>query len=240
MAVALPDSLKTIGDKAFQNCGMLVQLEIPAGIAEIGSNAIPKQVKLYGTTGTCAQDYARENGLVFVDSTIGEETGDNQNTPVVKVITAASLFDINAVHEAAAETVEKLRENGLLAEDAVCLVMDGKSLSFDITTGNNTKDLVLSVDSEGVYTLALDYDFWFLEGFGPLVNGIDPAPYNKEMLQNFLGLISNEPMTLFNTIDMVYFSSYGLSGTSYLAVGDCYMMDGLSSVPNAWSFKIKK
>ena len=125
------------------------------------------------------------------------------------------------------------------------VVNDNKQLvgwitSFDITRGNNPKDLVLSVDSAGVYTLALDYDFWFLEGFGPLVNGIDPAPYNKEMLQNFLSLISDEPMTLFNTIDQVYFSSYGLSGTSYLAVGDCYMMDGLASVPNAWSFKIKK
>ena len=236
--VIIKDGVKEIREEAFAGCKSLAMITIPESVTKIAKNAIPKTVVIYGDKGTYAETYAKENSMIFVSETVVED--EPAEIPVVKMSGEDGLFAGETVKAAVLATVEKLREDGLIAEDFVCLTMDKERLIFDITPGNTTNDMVLSVDADGVYTLAMDYDFWFMEGFGPLVNGIDPAPYNKEMLLNFLGLISEKPAELYNTIDMVYFSSYGLSGTGYLAVGDCYMMDGLDSVPGAWSFKIKK
>lgn len=134
-----------------------------------------------------------------------------------------------------------MRSDSLISATDICIVMDSTSINVDITFENEKTDIVLYKDEDtDIYTLTLDYDFVWLEGLCSPINGIDPTPYNKDLLIALLSTVSNEPQTLFETIDLTYFSCYSLSDTEWTEVGDCYMMDGDFSADNYISYKIKK
>ena len=98
-----------------------------------------------------------------------------------------------------------LEAGGENRETDVCVTMDATTIKVDITFDNSDIDLMLSLDeSTNIYTLVFDYNFIWLEGFGPKVNGKDPAVYNKELLIATLGMVSDELMALFDRIDFLF------------------------------------
>ena len=68
--VEIPSSVTSIGYAAFPCCYNLSKIEIPASVTEIEQYAFDSCNKLkiiYGTQGSYAQTYAKENGYQFVD-----------------------------------------------------------------------------------------------------------------------------------------------------------------------------
>ncbi|MBQ9126707.1 MAG: leucine-rich repeat protein, partial [Thermoguttaceae bacterium] len=59
---------KEIGWHAFANCDALKSVAIPASVREIGDEAFAdcaSDLTLYGAAGSVAEEYARENNLRF-------------------------------------------------------------------------------------------------------------------------------------------------------------------------------
>jgi len=149
--------------------------------------------------------------------------------------------EVSKVENAFASLVQKLRADGLVKNTEVCVVMDANSIKADITLDTTDADLELAKDSDtGVYTLKLDYDFVWLEGFCPAINGIDPANYNRELLLVMLSVISDKPQEIFDIIDQTYFSSYVLGDKEWTEAGGCYMMDGESVCEDYFAYKLTK
>ena len=161
-------------------------------------------------------------------------------TPIVQAVGDVDASAYQKVESAFENIVNTMRTDGLISSDAVCIIMDANSIKVDITFDSEEIDILLCKENDNVYTLILDYDFIWLEGFSTAINGIDPAPYNRELLLALLGVVSSEPQTLFDTIDLTYFSSYSLSGTEWTQVGDCYMLDGDMVVDDFISYHITK
>ena len=76
--IALPESLKTVGDWAFEDCFALKEIYVPAGVTAIGDGAfgyyyveegdvdlLLEGFLLVGETGSAAETYATENGITF-------------------------------------------------------------------------------------------------------------------------------------------------------------------------------
>jgi hypothetical protein len=64
-SVTLPETLASIGDQAFIECPALAELTIPASVREIGSEAFSKETCLLVHAGSCAEQFAKENGYVY-------------------------------------------------------------------------------------------------------------------------------------------------------------------------------
>ncbi len=181
------------------------------------------------------------------DSASGTDNSDSsasQGSTTVAIVQVNGNVDsakVTAVETSFTPIINALREKGMIGATDVCVTIDESAIKFDITPNNDTIDLALYTTDEanGIYTFALDQNLWYLEGFGELINGIDPAPYNKDAIHAMLGLISSQPAEIFNTIDQTYFSCYSLSVDEWTPIGDCQMMDGADSVPGAWSYLIK-
>ena len=71
----LPDSLRRIGEIAFEDCRLLKAVKLPSGVEEIGEKAFGwlddgsrkrTEFTVYGTPGTAAEDYAKQNSFTFV------------------------------------------------------------------------------------------------------------------------------------------------------------------------------
>lgn len=63
----LNDGLQTIGENALTDCKSLTKLVIPASVTEIGAQANCSLTDIYGTPGTAAEKFAKENGIAFHD-----------------------------------------------------------------------------------------------------------------------------------------------------------------------------
>ncbi len=149
------------------------------------------------------------------------------DAPIVKAIGTVDANSYKKAETAFEGIVKKLRKDGLVSSQDVCVTMDNTTVKVDITFKDTDTDLTLVKDaSSGVYTLTLDFQCVWVAGLTEKVNGIERAPYNKELLLALLSLVSEQPQALFETIDKCYFSSYSLSDTDWTAVGDCYMRDG--------------
>lgn len=161
-------------------------------------------------------------------------------TPVITKIGNVDATDYNKAEALFTNIVKKMRADGLIDKSDICVVMDSSSIKVDITFNNATTDLVLSKDENKIYTLTLDRDFEWLEGFATTINGIDTALYNKDLLIALLSTMTEDPEIIFETIDRTYHSSYSLSETEWTEVGDYDMRYGKETVPNTFVYEIKK
>ena len=108
------------------------------------------------------------------------------------------------------------------------------------TFDNTDIDLMLQKDARTkIYTLTFDYNFTWLEGFGPTVNGKDPALYNKELLLAILSMVSDEPEVVFDRIDLDCFSPASLSGTEWTEIGDCFIKSNGMKVYEYLSYSLE-
>jgi len=161
--------------------------------------------------------------------------------PIVRVDGDVDKAEVSKVESAFESLVKKMRADGLVKETDVCVVMNADSIKADIALGSADADLELIKDvATGIYTLKLDWNFIWLEGFGEKINGIDPATYNKELLLALLSVVSEEPQKIFDIIDQTYFSSFALSDKEWTQVGDCYMIDGGGAAEDYFAYYITK
>lgn len=65
-SVELPSNLEIIEGAAFWNCNNLESIKIPKGVKLIGGSIFDKRVTIFGTTGSCAESYAKEFGNPFI------------------------------------------------------------------------------------------------------------------------------------------------------------------------------
>ncbi len=172
-------------------------------------------------------DEGNENVESEENNLIVKKDGDVDKTTYKK---AVEVFE---------DVVNKLRTDGVVKQDDICVIMDDASIKVDITLADDFTDIELRKSGD-VYSLILDYDFTWLEGFGEKINDIDPAEYNKELLLATLKIISNEPQVIFDRIDMDYHSAAGLSDTEWTEVGDCLIISDDMKVDEYISYKIKQ
>lgn len=173
------------------------------------------------------------------DTTTQDQTP--AETPIVQKVGEVEDALYQKVVSAFEGLVKKMRTDGLVKESDVCVTMDSTSIKADITFDNDDVDVTLVKDvATNIYTLTFDYNFTWLEGFGPTVNDKDPALYNKEILKAVLSMVSDEPQALFDRIDLDCFSAAGLSNSEWEEIGDCFIMSGPMEVDEYISYKITK
>ena len=169
--------------------------------------------------------------------TTEEET--TEEAPIVNDLGGVDGTEVKMIAAIFEEAVKKLRKDGIVKSSDVCVSMKDTSILVDITFDDDDTDLELTMDkSTGIYTLTLDYDFTWLEGFSDTINGNDPAPYNEELLVTLLGIISSKPNEIFDRIDLDYHSAAGLSSTEWTEVGDCFIISSDVKVDEYISYKI--
>lgn len=67
--ILLPESVKTVGSKAFSQCGNLQGIYIPASCTSIASDAFAgsnAEMLIYGSEGSVAESFASQNGYPFI------------------------------------------------------------------------------------------------------------------------------------------------------------------------------
>lgn len=165
------------------------------------------------------------------------------NSKTAPIVQKSGTVD-NATYEKAVKAfesiVKKMRADGLVKSSDVCVRMDSNTINVDITFDNTDIDLMLQKDARTkIYTLTFDYNFTWLEGFGPTVNGKDPALYNKELLLAILSMVSDEPEVVFDRIDLDCFSPASLSGTEWTEIGDCFIKSNGMKVYEYLSYSLE-
>lgn len=76
--IYIPESVTSIGDYAFSGGKLKKVLFIGQNVEKIGKDVFPKDVKIYGLSGTKICEYAKKNNLEFVD--ISADIGFKYNT----------------------------------------------------------------------------------------------------------------------------------------------------------------
>ena len=81
VSAALPDSLESIGERAFANISALRSVKIPNATKEIAKNAFSGsgQVSIIAFSGSYASAYAKENGLAYVPLTMVMMVAENDS-----------------------------------------------------------------------------------------------------------------------------------------------------------------
>ncbi len=74
-SIVIPRRVTRIGDNAFKNCVALKSVTIPKSVTQIGNSVFsyPARMTIYGISGIYAEQYAKENDIVFVNSEISAE-----------------------------------------------------------------------------------------------------------------------------------------------------------------------
>lgn len=71
-SISIPYRITTIGTKAFANCTGLAEITIPQSVTSISSDAFsyPKNMTIYGVSGSTAETFANDKGINFVAKSI--------------------------------------------------------------------------------------------------------------------------------------------------------------------------
>ena len=71
-SISIPYRITTIGTKAFANCTGLAEITIPQSVTSISSDAFsyPKNMTIYGVSGSKAETFANDKGINFVAKSI--------------------------------------------------------------------------------------------------------------------------------------------------------------------------
>ena len=82
VSVSISDEVKTIGDDVFFGCASLKTIYVPSAVKEIGRTIVPKQTVLYGENGSYIQQWAADNGRVFIpiEKLSGDVDGDGKTS----------------------------------------------------------------------------------------------------------------------------------------------------------------
>ena len=66
--IVLPESIESIGNKAFSECIQLQTIELPGGITEIGENILDgsEQTVILCSSNSTVHEYAKEHRLQFI------------------------------------------------------------------------------------------------------------------------------------------------------------------------------
>ena len=116
--IKLPNTVTNIGNYAFCGCELLKEIEIPQSVTDIGYMAIgylgfDEKVEgftIYGAVGSAAQQYAEENGFIFIEAEPDYTLGDMDENGSV------DISDLRLVLRAVCGKTE-LTENQKLAAD---------------------------------------------------------------------------------------------------------------------------
>ncbi|MBR5302874.1 MAG: leucine-rich repeat protein [Clostridia bacterium] len=63
--LCIPEGVTSIKDNAFKYCNNLQGVYLSPNVAEIGMDAFPSSITIYGESGSYAETYAAENGIAF-------------------------------------------------------------------------------------------------------------------------------------------------------------------------------
>jgi len=73
--VVFGNSLRSLGDRSFENASRLTHLYIPVSTEHIGESVLPGTVLLHGVDGSYAQAWAKGNGISFVIDDVWNVSG---------------------------------------------------------------------------------------------------------------------------------------------------------------------
>ena len=175
------------------------------------------------------------------EATTEEPTTEvSKETPIVEKIGSVDDERYNKAVNAFESIVKKMRADGLVKETDVCVKLDNDNIYVDITFDNSDVDLYVEKDSaSNVYTVTFDYYFCWIEGISPKINGMEPAPYHKELFKATLSMISDDAKTLFDRIDLDCFSESSLSDTEWEEIGDCLIKSDSFKIGEYLAYNIK-
>lgn len=132
-SIIIPDSVTSIGKCAFYECDKLTTIRLPSSVTNIGSSALGyirvikydaildayttvsnykvKNFTIYGTKGSAAETYAKENGFTFKE---GSDTTASATTKLTKKNTTIKLSKKSYVYDGKAKRpdVKVLNVNG--------------------------------------------------------------------------------------------------------------------------------
>ena len=129
-SIIIPDSMTSIGGGALEGCSSLTSIILPASVTNIGSFALgygkgydaildaviqdPEKIKnftIYGTKGSAAETYAKENGFTFKE---GSDATASATTKLTKKNTTIKLSKKSYVYDGKAKRpdVKVLNVNG--------------------------------------------------------------------------------------------------------------------------------
>lgn len=159
--------------------------------------------------------------------------------PIVKVVGNVDKAAVKKAETAFTDIVKKLRADGLVGKNDICVVMTPEMITADITLNTEAADISLVKNADGTYELRMEWDFIWLEGFCESINGKDPAKYNEELLLAMLSILADEPKEVMSLIDQSYFSSFSFGTAQWTEAGGCYIMDADGEFEKYISYRLR-
>ena len=166
-AVTIPTGVKIICDGAFGGCDRMEKIVIPSSVTQMGKNVFNKyagDLVIYGYSDSCAQKYAKENGIAFellskpdIDPPTEEPTTEKPTDPVIEVIADTKTVTIDGVSVLAAVGDVKAADVLSAARGAKLLDKSGNAVNGDmpLATGmkivfdNKTVEIAVLGDVDG-------------------------------------------------------------------------------------------
>lgn len=98
--ITIPNKVVSIGAKAFANCTNLKSVTIPKSVSGIGVDAFKNASEsfvIYGYGGTTAENYAKENGIRFVDISVKPVSAEIITMPNKLLYNVGDTLDLSGL-----------------------------------------------------------------------------------------------------------------------------------------------